>query len=62
MEIGAKSEHKVMVPISNVAFFPQGRIKHPNEFLVAVGDNYFIQRTSQECQPILDRRISKLKE
>ena len=37
-------------------------IKHPNEFLVALGDNYFVQRTAQECQPILQRRIDKLED
>lgn len=62
LQLGCKSEHKVMVPICGVAYFPNGRIKHSNEFLVALGDNYFIQRTSQECQPIIDRRIEKLQE
>ena len=42
LEIGAKSEHRVMVPICNIAYFPNARIKHPNEFLVAIGDNYFV--------------------
>ena len=43
-----------MVPIAGgLAFFTNGKIKHSNEFLVALGDNYFIQRTSQECQPII---------
>jgi prefoldin subunit 5 len=49
-----------MVPISKVGFFPNGNIKHSNEFLVAIGDNYFLERTSQECQPIIQRRIEKL--
>ena len=59
--MGEKSNHKVMVPICKVAYFPEGRIKHSNEFLVAIGDNYFLERTSQECQPIIQRRIDKLK-
>jgi prefoldin subunit 5 len=50
------------VPISKVGYFPYGEIKHSNEFLVALGDNYFIERTSQECQPIIDRRILKLQD
>ena len=49
-----------MVPISKIAYFPRGKIKHSNEFLVALGDNYFVERTSQEAQPILQRRIEKL--
>ena len=62
LEIGKKSNHKVMVPLSKVGYFPNGKVKHSNEFLVALGSNYFIERTSQECQPIIERRIAKLKE
>lgn len=62
LKLGEKSTHEVMVPISEIAFFPKGKIKHSNEFLVAIGDNYFLERTSQECQPILGRRIQKLQE
>jgi prefoldin alpha subunit len=60
LELGQKSSHSVMVPICSVAYFPKGKIKHSNEFLVALGDNYFIERTSQECQPIIERRVQKL--
>jgi len=44
--MGQKSVNNVMVPISKVGFFPNGKVKHSNEFLVALGDNYFMERTS----------------
>ena len=44
------------MPISEVGFFPKGKVKHSNEILVFLGDNYFVERTAHECQPIIERR------
>ena len=40
--------------------FFQGKVKHSNEFLVFLGDTYFVTRTAHECQPIISRRLDKL--
>jgi prefoldin subunit 5 len=43
IKLGEKSSHRLMVPIAGkTAFFPNGKIKHSNEFLVSIGDNYFL--------------------
>jgi prefoldin subunit 5 len=57
LQISQKSTQEVMVPLSEVGFFTKGKIKHSNEFLVFLGDGYFVQRTAHECQPIIQRRI-----
>ncbi len=63
LEIGAKSTHTVMVPVAGgVAYFPNGKIKHPNELLVHIGDKYFMKSSSQECKPIIKRRVAQLRE
>lgn len=49
-----------MVPISDVAWFTEGRLKHTNEILVHLGDGYFVERTAHECAAIIERRVSKL--
>ena len=49
-----------MVPINEIAFF-RGKLKHQNEVLVFLGSNYFVERTVDECKPIIDRRIQLLK-
>ncbi|CDW90655.1 prefoldin subunit family protein [Stylonychia lemnae] len=56
IDISKKSTHHVMVPISEVGFFTQGKIKHSNEVLVFLGDNYFVERTAHECQDMINRR------
>ena len=49
-----------MVPINEIAYF-KGKLKHQNEILAFIGDNYFVERTVDECKPIIDRRIELLK-
>lgn len=61
LDIAKHSTKQVMVPVSDVAFFP-GKLKHSNEILVFLGDGYFVQRTAHECQPIIARRQLKLQE
>lgn len=38
-----------------------GQLKHSNEILVLLGDNWFVQRTAKQSIDILERRISKTK-
>lgn len=56
INMSLKSSHEVMVPLSEVGFFVKGRVKHPNEVLVFLGDNYFAERTAHECKAIIGRR------
>ena len=50
----------MQIPLSDVGFLP-GKLKHTNEFMVFLGDGYFVERTAHECYPIISRRIDKLK-
>ncbi|KAK9092596.1 hypothetical protein Syun_027507 [Stephania yunnanensis] len=47
--------HNVMVPFGKAAFFP-GRLIHTNEFLVLLGEGYYVERTSKQTVEILGRR------
>ena len=58
-ELRQKSHVKTMVPINDIAYFP-GHLKHQNEIMVFLGNNYFCKRTVDECKPIIDRRIELL--
>jgi len=53
--------HEVMVPLGKVAFVP-GRLKHTNEILVLLGDNWFAGRSARQSLEIVDRRIEKCDE
>jgi unconventional prefoldin RPB5 interactor 1 len=55
-----RTTHEVMVPIggSSLAFMP-GFIKHTNEILVLLGDNYFVERSAKQAIDIVNRRIAK---
>jgi unconventional prefoldin RPB5 interactor 1 len=55
-----RTTHEVMVPIggSSLAFMP-GFIKHTNEILVLLGDNYFVERSAKQAIDIVNRRITK---
>ncbi|XP_042519901.1 RNA polymerase II subunit 5-mediating protein homolog isoform X3 [Macadamia integrifolia] len=53
--------HDVMVPFGTVAFFP-GRLIHTNEFLVLLGEGYYVERTSRQTIEILQRRGKVLQE
>jgi len=48
-------KHQVMVPIGEKAFMP-GNIKHTNQVLVAIGDNYFIKCSVSHALGIVERR------
>ncbi len=61
LDISKHSTNQVMVPVSDIAFFP-GKLKHTNEVLVFLGDGYFVQRTAHECQPLIARRQLKIQE
>jgi len=58
-ELRKKSYVETMVPINKVAFF-KGKLKHQNELMVFLGGDYFVERTVDECKPIIDRRIKSL--
>ena len=51
----AKVEHKILVPFGKLAFFP-GSLRHTNEIMVLLGDNYFAQRSAQQAAAIASRR------
>ncbi|XP_012088258.1 RNA polymerase II subunit 5-mediating protein homolog isoform X2 [Jatropha curcas] len=47
--------HDVMVPFGKAAFFP-GRLVHTNEFMVLLGEGYYVERTAKQTVEILKRR------
>lgn len=51
-----KVSHEVMVPFGKLAFIP-GRVKHTNEILCLLGDNWFVERSAKQSAQIVDRRI-----
>ena len=51
----AKVEHKVLVPFGKLAFFP-GSLRHTNEVMVLLGDNYFALRSAEQAAAIAGRR------
>ena len=48
--------HEVMVPLGKYAFIP-GHLKHTNEILVLLGENWFAQRSAKQSAEIVRRRI-----
>ena len=48
--------HQVMVPIGKMAFLP-GRIKHTNEVLCLLGDDWFVERSAKQAAQIVERRL-----
>ena len=58
-----KTRYDVMVPIggSNLAFM-DGYIKHTNEILVLLGDNYFVERSAKQAKEIVERRLTKCRQ
>ena len=55
-----KTRYDVMVPVggSNLAFM-DGYVKHTNEILVLLGDNYFVERSAKQAKEIVGRRLNK---
>ena len=51
----AKVEHKTLVPFGKMAFFP-GTLRHTNEIMVLLGDNYFVERSADQAAAIAGRR------
>ncbi|XP_022726390.1 RNA polymerase II subunit 5-mediating protein homolog isoform X2 [Durio zibethinus] len=51
--------HDIMVPFGKAAFFP-GRLIHTNEFLVLLGESYYVERTAKQTVEILKRRGKSL--
>ncbi|CAA3031106.1 RNA polymerase II subunit 5-mediating homolog isoform X2 [Olea europaea subsp. europaea] len=47
--------HNIMVPFGKAAFFP-GRLIHTNEFMVLLGVDHYVARTSKQTIDILKRR------
>ncbi|RZC57282.1 hypothetical protein C5167_004585 [Papaver somniferum] len=47
--------HAIMVPFGKAAFFP-GRLVHTDEFIVLLGEEYYVQRTSKQTVGVLQRR------
>lgn len=48
---------QVMVPFGRQAFFP-GQLTHTNEFLVHLGDQYYVETTAAAAQGILQRKLA----
>ncbi|KAI9561547.1 hypothetical protein GHT06_012506 [Daphnia sinensis] len=51
-----KVSHEVMVPLGKLAFIP-GRVKHTNEILCLLGDNWFVERSAKQAAQMVERRI-----
>lgn len=51
-----ETPRKVMVPLTPVAFMP-GTITSES-VMVGLGQEYYVERTSQQAQDVLQRRIS----
>ena len=56
-----KVSHRVMVPFTDVAFFP-GRLVHTNELLVLLGSDLYAERSASQTLDILERRREMLRE
>lgn len=61
-----KTSHQVMVPIGlhskekpPLVMMP-GHVKHTNEILCLLGDNWFVERSAKEACGIAERRLHKL--
>ena len=51
-----KISYQVMVPFGKLAFLP-GSLKHTNEILCLLGDNWFAERSAKQAAQIVARRI-----
>ena len=49
--------HEVMVPLGKLAYVP-GRLKHTNEIMVLLGENWFVERSAKQSVEIVRRRIA----
>lgn len=46
--------------MGKLAFFP-GKVKHTNEILVLLGENWFVERSAKQAREIVQRRIKRTK-
>lgn len=51
-----KVSHEVMVPFGKLAFIP-GKVRHTNEILCLLGDNWFVERSAKQAAQMVERRI-----
>ncbi|XP_057377111.1 unconventional prefoldin RPB5 interactor 1-like [Daphnia carinata] len=56
-----KISHEVMVPFGKLAFIP-GRVKHTNEILCLLGENWFVERSAKQAAQMVERRIKECDE
>ena len=54
-ELPKRVSHKVLVPFGKLAFFP-GELRHTNEIMCLLGDNYFALRSAEQAAAMADRR------
>ena len=58
-DLPAKTSHEVMVPFTDVAFYP-GRLVHTNELLVLLGADVYAERSATQTLDIIARRRALL--
>jgi unconventional prefoldin RPB5 interactor 1 len=56
-----KTSHEIMVPFTDVAFFP-GRLIHTNELTVLLGSDLYTERSASQTLEIIGRRRDMLRE
>ena len=60
-ELVLKISHVGLIPINDYGFM-HGKLKHTNELLVHLGDDYFTETSAHNAIAILNRRIKLLQE
>ena len=60
-ELPEKTSHDIMVPFTDVAFFP-GRLIHTNELTVLLGSDLYAERSASQTLEIIERRREMLRE
>ena len=59
-ELPEKTSHDIMVPFTDVAFFP-GRLIHTNELTVLLGSDLYAERSASQTLEIIERNIWQAK-
>ena len=60
-ELPEKTSHDIMVPFTDVAFFP-GRLIHTNELTILLGSDLYAERSASQTLEIIERRREMLRE
>ena len=60
-DLPQKVRHQIMVPFTDVAFFP-GRLVHTNELLVLLGSDLYAERSAAQTLDLIARRRDTLRE